>query len=465
MMPTITGITTRDARFTLRAGEGVDAVHTNPQYSYAVTLLQTDHGLTGTGLAFTLGGGNELVCQTIPALAEPLIGREIEELMAEFGQAQRRIADHPQYRWLGPHKGVVHLALASITNACFDLWAKAKGVPLWKLLLDLSPERLLALLDLSYLEDVLPAFDALAILQAHLDSRPAREEVIRTGYPGYDTSVGWFHYSDEQIRENARRAVDAGFTAMKLKVGAADTQRDIRRARLVREAVGPEARIMLDANQQWTLPAAVRVCLELSSMSPFWIEEPTHPDDVLAHQTLARAIAPVPLALGEHVPHRVLFKNFMQAGAAQYIQVDATRVAGVSEFIAVSLLARRFGLRACGDSPAEARGRASAARPRSGRGRDLSSIVSSAATKAPPCAAGQSPAGPSPHALRVVPHVGDMGQIHQHLVRFNHIALGLDQVFLEYIPHLKQHFVHPVTVQDGRYLTPQEPGSSTDLKE
>jgi L-fuconate dehydratase len=372
-------------------------------------LLQTDRGLTGTGLGFTLGAGNELVCRAIEALAEPLIGRDVDELMAEFGQVQRRIADHPQYRWLGPHKGVVQLALASITTACFDLWAKSRGVPLWKLLLDLTPEQLVALLDLSYLEDVLPPGEALAILRAHQPSRPEREENLRAGYPGYDTSVGWFHYSDDQIRENAKRAVDSGFTAMKLKVGAAETERDVRRAHLVRDIVGPDVRLMLDANQQWTLPTAIRVCLELSRMSPFWIEEPTHPDDVLAHQTLARAIAPIPLALGEHVPNRVLFKNYMQAGAAQFIQVDAVRVAGVSEFIAISLLARQFG-------------------------------------------------------LTVVPHVGDMGQIHQHLVLFNHVALGLDRVSLEVIPHLQAHFVHPATVREGVYLTPQEPGSSSDLK-
>jgi L-fuconate dehydratase len=409
-MTTITGVAARDARFTLEAGAGADAVHTDPQYSYAVTRLKTDRKVEGTGLAFTLGGGNDLVCRAIQALAQPLIGRDVEELMADFGRVQRQIADHPQYRWLGPHKGVVHLALASVTNACFDLWAQVRGVPLWKLLLDLSPEQVVALLDLSYLEDVLTAEDARTLLRAHLPTRAGRLGVIEAGYPGYDTSVGWFHYEDAQIRENARRAVAQGFTALKLKVGSAETERDVRRAHLVREAVGPAVRVMLDANQQWTLPRALRACLALAPMDPYWIEEPTHPDDVLAHQTLARAIAPMPIALGEHVPHRVLFKNFLQAGAAQFIQVDAVRVAGVSEFIAVSLLARRFG-------------------------------------------------------LPVVPHVGDMGQIHQHLVLFNHVALGLEKVFLEYIPHLRTHFVHPAEVRDGVYRTPREPGSSSRLKE
>jgi L-fuconate dehydratase len=407
-MSTITEVTTRDARFQLQSGEGADAVHVNPQYSYAVTRLKTDGKERGTGLAFTLGGGNDLVCRAIEALAEPLIGCEIEELMADFGRVQRQIADHPQYRWLGPHKGVVHLALSSITNACFDLWAKTRGAPLWRLLLDLSPEQCVALLDLRYLEDVLSPEEARTLLITKRPTRPDRMDVIEKGYPGYDTSVGWFHYDDATIRENARRAVDQGFTAMKLKVGSEEAARDIRRAHLVREAVGPEVRVMLDANQQWTLPEALRIGLELAPMSPYWIEEPTHPDDVLAHQTLARALAPIPLAIGEHVPNRVLFKNYLQAGAAQFIQVDVARVAGVSEFLAISLLARKFG-------------------------------------------------------RTVVPHVGDMGQIHQHLVLFNHIALDHEKTFLEYIPHLRASFTHPARVQDGLYHTPQEPGSSSDL--
>ncbi|HLK59531.1 MAG TPA: enolase C-terminal domain-like protein [Chthonomonadaceae bacterium] len=408
-MHTISLVTTQDARFPLQPGEGVDAIHSNPIYSYAVTRLVTDKGLIGVGLALTLGGGNDLVCQAIEPLAQVLVGQDIEALMADFGRIQRRIADHPQYRWLGPHKGVVHLALASITNACFDLWAKARAIPLWRLLLDLTPEQIVALLDLSYLEDVLPAEEALGLLEANRDGSAERMAVLKTGYPGYDTSVGWFHYPDELIRVNARRTLEEGFTALKLKVGSAEIERDVRRAHLVRETVGSEVRIMLDANQQWTLPRALPACAALAPMSPYWIEEPTHPDDVLAHQTLARAIAPLPVALGEHVPNRVLFKNFMQAGAASFIQVDAVRVAGVSEFLTVSLLARKFG-------------------------------------------------------LKVVPHVGDMGQIHQHLVLFNHIALGLEKIFLETIPHLRQHFAHPARVSEGVYHTPQEPGSSSDLR-
>ncbi len=408
-MPVIRDITTRDTRFRLEAGAGSDAVHRDPEYSYAVTLLETDQGLTGAGLAFTLGAGNDLVCRAAEFLARPLEGQEIEEIVADFGVRQNAMANQSQFRWLGPHKGIVHLALASITNACFDLWAKSRGVPLWKLLLDLTPEQLLVTLDLSYLEDVLTHQQALQLLREHSASRPSREPILEHGYPGYDTSVGWFNYSDEAIRENCRRAVDAGFTALKLKVGSADPERDLRRAQIVRQTAGNRIRVMVDANQQWTLPQALTICQRLRSIDPYWIEEPTHPDDVLGHQTLATAIRPTRLALGEHVPNRVVFKNYLQASCAGFIQVDAVRVAGVSEFLAVSLLCRKFG-------------------------------------------------------IPVVPHVGDMGQIHQHLVLFNYIALGNEETFLEYIPHLRERFVHPAQVCDGRYLVPQEPGSSSDLK-
>ncbi len=399
-----------DARYTLPQGAGSDAVHSISEYCLAVTRLNTNHGLSGTGLALTLGEGNRVVCALIELLASALVGKEIESLMAHFGAFSRSLADHPQLRWLGPHKGAVHLALASITNACFDLWAKARGVPLWRLLLDLTPEQVLALLDLSYLEDLLTPSDALALLKDQIASRPGRESVLKSGYPGYDTSVGWFAYNDDKVRDCARRALDEGFRAFKLKVGSQDPQRDIRRAFMLRELVGEHCLLMLDANQQWTLPHALEMCRAFRYVSPYWIEEPTHPDDVAAHRTLARAIAPMRIALGEHVPNRVLFKNFIEEGAVHFVQADCTRVAGVSEFLAVTLLAKKSG-------------------------------------------------------LPVVPHVGDMGQIHQHLVLVNHIALGLAVIFLEYIPHLRKYFVHPARVKNGFYRTPDIPGSSSDLVE
>jgi L-fuconate dehydratase len=383
-------------------------VHTDPQYGYAVTLVHGDDGQVGTGITYTLGGGTNLVCEAIELLAQPIVGKDIEELMSRFGAVQRQIAEHPQIRWLGPHKGITHAALSSITNACFDLWAKHRGLPLWKLLLDLDSESLVNLIDLSYYEDVLSHPEAVALLERHRPSRHQREAVLEDGYPGYDTSVGWYQYSNEKIRDNAMRAVDAGFTAIKLKVGGPDLEHDVSRTHLIRDTVGKDVRIMLDANQAWPLPQAVEACSRLRTMNPYWIEEPTQPDDVLAHQTIARVIAPVPVAVGEAVPNRIIWKNFLQAGAVGIVQADCTRLAGVSEFLAVILLAKKF-------------------------------------------------------PVRIVPHVGDMGQIHQHLVLFNHIALDHERLFLEYIPHLREYFVQPATVADGHYRTPREPGCSTDL--
>jgi len=399
-----------DRRYELPRGAGSDAVHVNPTYSFAVTRLETDRNFAGTGITLTLGEGNQLVCGAIEFLAQPLIGLEIEEAMSCFGKLARQIAENSSMRWLGPHKGVVHLALASITNACFDLWAKTRGVPLWKLLLDLSPEQIVALLDLSYVEDVLSPHRAKVLLTELMSGRSEREGVLDSGCPGYDTSVGWMAYDDAKVCELTRLALDKGFSAFKLKVGSPDHSRDLRRARLLRECAGEAATIMFDANQQWSLAVAMEMGRELAQLNPLWIEEPTHPDDIYGHVKLARGLAPVKLAAGEHIPNRVVFKNFMEAGAIHFIQADAVRLAGVSEFLVVSLLAKQFG-------------------------------------------------------LPVVPHVGDMGQLHQHLALFNHIALGHDALFLEYIPHLREHFVFPAEVSGGVYRTPQEPGASTDLKE
>ena len=397
-----------DVRYALNGNAGSDAIHRDPIYSYAVTSLIDDSGLKGVGFAFTLGEGNDLVCKAARYYAEKFIGNDIEETMTNFGSLFRQLSNDQQFRWLGPHKGVVHLALASVTNACYDLWAKKRGVPLWKLLIDLSPEEIVATLDLSYLEDELTSEQAIDMLRSQRSTHLQREGILRSGYPGYDTSIGWFNYSYEKVRENCKKAIAEGFTAMKLKVGSEDPERDIRRAHIVREIAGSNVKVMLDANQQWNLPQAISICNRLKSIDPYWIEEPTHPDDVLAHKTLADAIAPVKLALGEHVPNKIIFKNYLQTGAASFIQVDAVRVGGVSEFISVSLLCKKF-------------------------------------------------------EIPVVPHVGDMGQLHQHLVLFNHIAVGHEALFLEHIPHLQKHFTYPVQIINGVYKTPQQPGSSCDL--
>src|SRR3984885_12671417 len=275
----IQSVSSVDARFSLPGGGGSDSVHTRPEYCMAVTRLASDGQIFGTGIALTLGDGNRLVCEAIDLLAKPLAGLEINELMSNFGRFSRRLADDPSLPWLGPHKGVVHLALASVTNACFDLWAKNRGVPLWKLLLDLTPEEIVAVLDLSYVEDTLSERDALAILRANVATRNLREPVLHCGYPGYDTSIGWMAYDDIKVRELTARAIDRGFRAFKLKVGSADEWGDLRRAAMLRAIVGEAGILMFDANQHWNLLDARRMCRELAQFKPLWIEEPTHPDD------------------------------------------------------------------------------------------------------------------------------------------------------------------------------------------
>jgi L-fuconate dehydratase len=405
----INSVNVRDVRYPIGSGHGSDAIHNDPVYSYAVTQLMTVDGLCSSGLAFTIGEGNNLVCKAAEFYARNLVGQNIESIMAQFGRLQRELADEQQFRWLGPHKGVVQLALASVTNACWDLWAKSRGIPLWLLLLDLDTDALLATLDFSYVEDFISPAEARVLIDSARATRSDREEILERGYPGYDTSIGWFNYSDEQVVDNVARAVAEGFDAMKLKVGSSDLERDIRRVKLVREAAGPGARIMVDANQQWTVEQAIEFARRTQSLDLFWFEEPTHPDDVCGHARIADAIRPLPIAAGEHVPNRIVFKNYLEADALHFCQVDAVRVAGVSEFLVISLMARKAG------------------KP-------------------------------------VVPHVGDMGQLHQHLVLFNHVALGHEALLLEHIPHLREYFQVPCKIEQGTYRTPWEPGASCDLK-
>ncbi len=397
-----------DVRFKLKDGAGSDAVHNSAAYAYAVCRLKTNASIEGVGLAFTLGLGNELVCNAIIHLEKYIKGKEINELMSNFGETYRAMADDPGLRWLGPHKGVVHLALAAVVNACYDLWAKSREIPLWKLLIELSPEDLVNTLDFSYYEDVLPKTEAIALLKAQECAKEGRKKILKNGYPGYDTSIGWFNYSDEKVVANIKMALDKGFTALKLKVGSKEWEHDLRRAILLRETAGDNTTIMFDANQQWNLPEAIAICKKLKELNPFWVEEPTHPDDIKAHVTLAGQVD-IKLALGEHVPNKILFKNFIQSGCMSFNQVDAVRVGGVSEFILISLLSKKFN-------------------------------------------------------IPVVPHVGDMGQIHQHLVLFNHISVGHPALLLEYIPHLREYFKYPASIIDGKYKVPQEPGMSSDLK-
>jgi len=405
----VTGFDTVDVRFPTSVRlDGSDAMNPAPDYSAAYVILRTsDPGLEGHGFCFTIGRGNELCVQAIRALAPAVVGGKTEELFADMGGMWRRLVGDSQLRWLGPEKGVIHLATAAVVNAVWDLYAKARGKPLWKLLADLPPEEIVALVDFRYLTDALTPAQALELLRAKASTRQEREaRLLADGYPAYATSPGWLGYDDDQLRRRCREAVEAGFTHVKLKVGAS-LQDDLRRLRIARDAIGPDVGLALDANQVWSVPEAIAWMGELARFQPWWIEEPTSPDDVLGHAAIARAIAPIRVVTGEHVPNRVVFKQLLQAGAVAACQVDACRLAGVNEVVAVLLLAARFGVPVC-------------------------------------------------------PHAGGVGlcELVVHLSAFDYIAVSgsLDERMIEYVDHLHEHFTEPVRVEGGRYLLPRAPG-------
>jgi len=405
----VTGFDTVDVRFPTSVRlDGSDAMNPAPDYSAAYVILRTsDPGLEGHGFCFTIGRGNELCVQAIRALAPAVVGDKTEELFADMGGMWRRLVGDSQLRWLGPEKGVIHLATAAVVNAVWDLYARARGKPLWKLLADLPPEEIVALVDFRYLTDALTPTQALELLRAKAPTRQEREaRLLADGYPAYATSPGWLGYDDDKLRRRCREAVEAGFTHVKLKVGAS-LQDDLRRLRIAREAIGPDAGLALDANQVWSVPEAIAWMGELARFQPWWIEEPTSPDDILGHAAIARAIAPIRVVTGEHVPNRVVFKQLLQAGAVAACQVDACRLAGVNEVVAVLLLAARFGVPVC-------------------------------------------------------PHAGGVGlcELVVHLSAFDYVAVSgsLDERMIEYVDHLHEHFTEPVRVEGGRYLLPRAPG-------
>src|SRR5499427_9000198 len=350
MATRITGLKTHDVRFpTLRTLAGSDAMNPDPDYSAAYVVLETDHpsGLAGHGLTFTIGRGTELCIAAVKGLARHVVGCSMEEIAADMSGFWRRLVADTQLRWLGPEKGVVHLAAAALVNAVWDLYAKLQGKALWKLLADMTPEQLVACVDFRYIEDALTAAEALDILQRQAPSRPDREaEILRRGFPAYTTSAGWLGYPEDKIGALTRRALADGFTHIKLKVGA-DPETDLRRARLLRRAMGPDRRLMLDANQVWGVDQAIAAVAALAEVDPWWIEEPTSPDDVLGHRRIRDAVAPIRVATGEHVQNRVVFKQLFQLGAIDFCQIDACRLGGVNEVLAVLLLAAKFGVPIC----------------------------------------------------------------------------------------------------------------------
>jgi L-fuconate dehydratase len=414
--PRIVALDTYDVRFpTSLELDGSDAMNPDPDYSAAYVVLRTDaeDGHEGHGFAFTIGRGNDIEAAAIAALRPYLIGRPLVALLDDLGGFWKELVHDSQLRWLGPEKGVMHMAISAVVNALWDLKAKRAGRPLWLLLAQMTPEELVALVDFRYLTDVLTPQEALAILRSAEGGRLQRiAELHGHGYPAYTTSPGWLGYSDEKLRLLCREAIEAGFTQIKLKVGA-DLADDLRRIRIAREVCGPDIRIAVDANQRWDVPEAIAWIQELAPYQPWWVEEPTSPDDVLGHAAIARAVAPIKVATGEHVQNRVIFKQMLQAGALSYLQLDAARVAGVNENVAILLLAAKFGVPVC-------------------------------------------------------PHAGGVGlcELVQHLSMFDFVAVSgsMDDRVIEYVDHLHEHFVDPVVIKDGRYQPPSAPGFSATMR-
>jgi L-fuconate dehydratase len=414
-MSTISEVDAIDIRFlTSRTLDGSDAMNPDPDYSAAYVRIHTDtgDGHVGHGFVFTIGRGNDIEVMAIRSLGASLIGRNVENLLDDMGLTWRGLVHDSQPRWLGPEKGVVHMAIGALINALWDLKAKRAGLPLWQLLARLSPRQVVDLVDFRYLTDALTPDEATDLLEAALPGRQDRQDMLfSAGYPAYATTPGWLGYDDAKLARLCADAVNQGFGQVKLKVGG-NVDDDIRRLRIAREAVGPDVKIAIDANQRWDVTEAIEWVARLAPFDLAWVEEPTSPDDVLGHAAIAAAIFPIPVATGENVANRVIFKQLLQAKGVQVVQLDATRVAGVNENIAILLLAAKFGIPVC-------------------------------------------------------PHAGGVGlcELVQHLSMFDFVAVSgtRDGRMIEYVDHLHEHFVTPAEVRDGRYWPPLTPGSGAEM--
>ena len=413
-MTSITSVTVTDIRFpTSQTMDGSDAMNKDGDYSAAYVAISTDDpALSGYGFTFTIGRGNDLCVEAARQRSFPLIGRDVATVIDDLGAIYRELQSDSQLRWLGPDKGVIHLALAAVMNAVWDLAARSAGKPLWRLLSEMTPQQLVDAADLRYLSDALTREEALAMLTELEPTRAARvDEITATGYPCYTTSAGWLGYSDDKLRRLCQEAVDSGYRHVKLKVGA-DLEEDIRRLTIAREVIGDDAALMIDANQVWDVPQAIEWVNALAVFRPLWIEEPTSPDDVLGHAAIRRAVAPIGVASGEHGMNRVLFKQMFQAEALDYCQLDAARLGSVNEVLAVYLLAKKFGVPVC-------------------------------------------------------PHAGGVGlcELVQHLSIFDYVAVSgsLEGRVTEYVDHLHEHFVDPCIVEGGAYRVPTAPGYSAEM--
>ena len=409
----ITDVVVRDIRFpTSLQQDGSDALNLG-DYSATYVTLVTDSGLQGDGLTFTNGRGNEICVAAVHALKHHVVGCRLNDILADFRGFLRTLTVDKQLRWLGPEKGILHMATGAVVNAVWDLWARREGKPMWKHLADLSPEAIVAAIDFSYITDMLTPGEALEILRARREGRVEREaEMLRDGYPAYTTSTGWLGYSDDRVRRLCREATAQGWTAFKMKVGP-NLEDNIRRAALMREEIGDNRKLMMDANQCWDVGEAIRQMEKLRQFDPWWIEEPTSPDDVLGHAAIARAVAPIGVASGEVCQNRVIFKQFLQAGALKFLQVDSCRMGGVNEVLAVLLMAAKAGVAVC-------------------------------------------------------PHAGGVGlcEYVQHIAIFDYIAVSgsIENRMCEYVDHLHEHFVDPCVVRNARYMPPRRPGYSITIK-
>ncbi|MBV9081066.1 MAG: L-fuconate dehydratase [Acidobacteriaceae bacterium] len=413
MSVTITAVDVLDIRFpTSRQHIGSDAMNPDPDYSAAYCILHTDGEFEGHGLTFTIGRGNELCVAAIRSLSPLVTGQKLDFLTSDMGAFWRMITGDSQLRWVGPEKGVIHLATAAVVNAVWDLWAKVERKPVWKLLSSMTPEQIVSCIDFRYITDALTREEALYILRRNAHTRADREnELLTSGYPAYTTSAGWLGFTDSQLRQLCRDAIAQGWTHFKIKVGA-DLEDDIRRCTIIREEIGSRP-LMTDANQRWDVGEAIANMKQLAKFDPWWIEEPTSPDDVLGHAEIRKAVAPIGVATGEHCQNRVIFKQLLQANAIDFCQIDSCRLGGVNEILAVLLMAAKFG--------------------------------------APVC-----------------PHAGGVGlcEYVQHLSMFDYICVSasLENRLLEFVDHLHEHFLDPVRMQHGRYMPPTKPGYSIEMK-
>lgn len=413
---TITDVVARDIRFpTSRTLDGSDAMHTAPDYSAAYVVLKTGgpEAMEGHGLTFTCGRGTEVVVAAIKALKPFVVGRTLESITSDMKAFWRQITSDGQLRWIGPEKGAIHLATGALVNAVWDLYAKAERKPVWKLLLGMAPEQLVSTIDFRYITDAITPDEALEILRRNMPTRAAREaEMMENGFPAYTTSAAWLGYTEDKLRHLCREAIAQGWTHFKMKVGA-NLDDDVRRATLIREEIGWDRKLMMDANQVWGVDEAIANMKVLARFNPWWIEEPTSPDDVLGHASIARSVAPIGVATGEQCQNRVIFKQLFQSKAISFCQIDSCRVGGINEILAILLMAAKF--------------------------------------KVPVC-----------------PHAGGVGlcEYVQHLAIFDYIAIGasLDNRILEYVDHLHEHFLDPVVIRNGRYMPPAAPGYSITMK-